>query len=183
LYEVLKREATTKVDVAEENPKKTDEIASEEATITLTRDIIEAARTPNGGFTKSQLAALGIDWPAPEDWIEKKVGTMITPTQLENFNRIEYVAKPSEASYRSTGTKTYKDVAFNSDDRRRMEAILQAMTHFYAPATPYDIARTISRSAWGDEAIREGTVDSLLKRLPEVEYIKWGKYILKSRNT
>ncbi|MBR1683404.1 MAG: hypothetical protein IJ700_08675, partial [Bacteroidaceae bacterium] len=44
LYEVLKREATTKVDVAEENPKKTDEIASEEATITLTRDIIEAAR-------------------------------------------------------------------------------------------------------------------------------------------
>ena len=182
LYEVLKREAAPKVEVADKKPERTDEITPEEATITLTREIIEAARTPNGGFTKSQLAAIGIDWPAPEDWIDKMVGTMITPTQLEKFNRIEYVAKPSEASYRSTGTTTYKDVAFNSDDRRKMEAILQAMTHFYAPATPYDIARTISRSAWGDEAIREGTVDSILKRLPEVEYIKWGKYILKSRN-
>ena len=182
LYEVLKREATPKLDVAEESSKRSNEIASEEATITLTRDIIEAARTPNGGFTKSQLAALGIDWPAPEDWTEKKVGTMITPTQLENFNRIEYIAKPSEVSYRSTGTKTYKDVAFNSEDRRRMEAILQAMTHFYVPATPHDIARTISRSVWGDDIIREGTVDSILKRLPEVDYVKWGKYILKNRN-
>ena len=183
LYEVLKREATTKVDVAKESPQIKEEVASEEATIILTRDIIEVARTPNGGFTKSQLAAIGIDWPAPEDWIEKKVGTKITPTQLENFNRIEYVAKPSEASYKLTGSKTYKDVAAGLDDRKKMEAILQAMTHFYTPATPYDIARTISRTAWGGNIVREETVDSFLKLLPEVEYIKWGKYILKSRNT
>ena len=26
------------------------------------------------------------------------------------------------------------------------------------------------------------TKDSFLKRLPEVEYVQWGKYILKSRN-
>ena len=161
---------------------KVEEAKPEEATILLTSDIIEAARTPNGGFTKSQLAAIGIDWPPPEDWIEEKVGTMITPSQLENFNRIEYVAKTSQSSYKVAGSETYKDVAFGLDDRRKMEAILQAMTHFYTPATPYDIARTISRSAWGDEAISEDTVDSILKRLPEVDYIKWGKYILKSRN-
>lgn len=162
------------------NEKK--EIAkSEETTITLTSDIIEAARTPNGGFTKSQLAALGIAWPPPKDWIEEKVGTMITPTQLENFNRIEYVPKTLTQAILGKGSITYKDIAFSSDDRRKMEAILQAMTHFYSPATPQDIARTISRGEWGEGVVNEDTVDSILKRLPEVEYIKWGKYILKAR--
>ena len=182
LYEVLKKKTHSETEIYKKSQERIEAITTENTTIALTKDIIEAARTPNGGFTKSQLAAIGIGWPPPDDWIKKMLGTKITPSQLAEFNRIEYVAKPSEASYKLTGSKTYKDVAFNSDDRRKMEAILQAMTHFYSPATPYDIARTISRSAWGNEAIREGTVDSILKRLPEVEYIKWGKYILKSRN-
>ena len=63
----------------------------ETATIELTREIIEAARTPNGGFTKSQLAAIGIQWPAPKDWIEQKIGTFITPKQYKLFNEIKYV--------------------------------------------------------------------------------------------
>ena len=182
LYEVLKRKATPEVDDKETELEEAKDIKQEEATVVLTEKIIEDARIPNGGFTKSQLAAIGIGWPPPDDWIKQMVGSMITPSQLAVFNRIEYVAKPSEASYRMTGSRTYKNVAFNSDDRRRMEAILQAMTHFYAPATPHDIARTISRSAWGDDVVHEDTVDSILKRLPEVEYVKWGKYILKSRN-
>lgn len=33
----------------------------------------------------------------------------------------------------------------------------------------------------GGDVVREETVDSYLKRLPEVEYIKWGKYMLKSK--
>ena len=140
-----------------------------------------AARTPNGGFTKCQLAAIGIDWPPPQDWIEEKVGTMITPTQLEAFNHIEYVAKSSTESFKMKGSINYKDVTSSLDDRRKIEAILQAMTLFYTPATPHDIARTINRTAWGDDVVREDTVDSFLKRLPEVEYVKWGKYILKSR--
>lgn len=158
------------------------EVIPEDATIVLTKEIIEAARTPNGGFTKSQLASIGIDWPAPQDWIEKRVGTMITPTQLEGFKRIEYVEKPLTQSILGNGSNSYKNIATDSEDRRRMEAILQAMTHFYTPATPRDIARTVSRSAWGEDVVREDTVDSYLKRLPEVEYVKWGKYILKSRN-
>ena len=152
-----------------------------EATIVLTKDIIEAARTPNGGFTKSQLSAIGIGWPPPQDWIKEKVGSMITPTQLEGFNHIEYVENSSANSYKIKSSITYKDVASSSDDRKKMEAILQAMTHFYTPATPYDIARTISRTAWGSNLVREETVDTLLKRLPEVQYIKWGKYILRNR--
>lgn len=158
-------------------PNKTKE---ETATIKLTRDIIEAARTPNGGFTKSQLAAIGIEWPPDQDWISKKVGAMITPSQLEAFNHIEYVAKKSADSRQEKKAKTYKDVSFNSEERRKMEAILQAMTHFMVPATPCDITRAISRTTWGG-LIKEESVDTLLKRMPEVEYIQWGKYILKSK--
>ena len=154
-------------------------LEKEKATIELTNEIIEAARTPNGGFTKSQLAAIGIEWPPPQGWIDEKVGMMITSKQLENFNRIEYVEKPLSQSLQKKSTNTYMNVAFSADDRRRMKAVLQAMTHFYSPATPHDIARTISRSAWGDDVVNEDTVDSILKRLPEVEYVQWGKYKLK----
>lgn len=182
VYQVLKKKKHSETETNKKNQEGAEKVTQEGVTVELTIDIIEAARTPNGGFTKKQLAAIGVGWPPPENWVEEKVGTMITPSQLADFNRIEYVAKPSGTSYQLKGSVTYKDVASNSDERRKMEAILQAMTHFYAPATPYDIARTISRSAWGNEVIREGTVDSILKLLPEVEYVKWGKYILKSRN-
>ncbi len=155
---------------------------SEEAFIVLTKDIIEAARTPNGGFTKSQLAAIGIAWPPPIDWIKEKVGTMITPTQLEEFKLIKYIKEPSLESS-NVGQRTYKDVALSSQDERRMKAILQAMTEFFSPVTPNVIACTIDTNAWGnDSVVSVDIVDSILKRLPEVEYVKWGKYILKDRN-
>ncbi len=32
---------------------------------------IEAARTPNGGFTREQLAEWGISWPPPKGWQKK----------------------------------------------------------------------------------------------------------------
>ena len=160
----------------------TNEQKTEEATIVLTKKMIEEARTPNGGFTKSQLAAIGIGWPPPPDWIEEKAGARITPAQLEAFNKIDYVAKPAFNPFYGDGSKTYKDIAYNSTERQKMEAILQAMNHFLVPATPRDIARTISRTAWGGDVIREDTVDSFLKRMPEIDYIQWGKYILKSRN-
>lgn len=183
LYEVLKRNVhfeTAANNVKQEN---TESVIPEDATIKLTKEIIEAARTPNGGFTKSQLAAIGINWPPPLNWIEEKIGTMISPTQLKAFNHIEYVTKPSSTLFQRKDIKTYKDVAFNSDERKKMEAILQAMTNFLSPVTPRVIARTIDQTLWGEEdVIKEYTVDSFLKRLPEVEYVKWGKYILKNRN-
>lgn len=155
----------------------------ESATIELTRDLIEAARTPNGGFTKSQLAVLGIAWPAPQDWIDEKVGIYLTPKQFEEFNHIEYVAKKTSkplSSFSPKGTKTYKDVASGDRDRKRLEAVLSAMEHFDVPATPRDVARTVSRSAWGG-TVQEDSVDTILKRLPEVDYVPWGKYILISK--
>lgn len=151
--------------------------------IELTREMIEAARTPNGGFTKNQLAVLGISWPAPSGWIGKVVGTFITPKQLEEFNHIEYASgKPSRliTSYFSQRTETYKDVASGDSDMKHLAIVVNSMEHFDVPVTPRDVARIISCSVWG-ESVQEESIDSILKRLPEVEYIPWGKYILKSK--
>ena len=71
-----------------------------------------------------------------------------------------------------------EDIAFDDRDQKRLETVLAALEHFDVPATPRDVARTVSRSAWGG-IVKEDTVDTMLKRLPEVEYIPWGKYILK----
>lgn len=62
----------------------------------LTREIIESARTPNGGFTKSQLAAIGVPWPRPTDWIEQVIGKEITQKRLEDFRRVEYCISKHE---------------------------------------------------------------------------------------
>lgn len=131
--------------------------------------------------TKDRVVEIN-DLPYLYEVIKKKPHSETKINSDNKESTVEYVAKPTESSYQPSGSKTYKDVAFNSDDCSKMKAILEAMTHFYAPATPLDIARTISRSAWGGDVIREDSVDSILKRLPEVEYVKWGKYILKNRN-
>ena len=171
------------VDTFKDNKEEIESTNREEASIILTKEIIESARTPNGGFTKSQLAAIGIAWPPPQDWIEKKVGAWITPTQLEAFRSIKYVKEPSQVASNLV-TQTYNDVAYNPQDKRRMEAILQAMTNFLSPVTPNVVASTIDPVVWGKhDRVSVDTVDSILKRLPEVDYVKWGKYILKSRNS
>lgn len=169
-----------KENVATSSSSLPESILEEPATIELTREIIEAARTPNGGFTKSQLAALGIEWPAPLDWMAEKIGLKITKSQLEQFNRIEYISNKINLPKTKKGEKTYRDVANDARDKAKMEAVLVAISHFDLPATPRDIARTVSRSAWGG-SVNEDSVDTILKRMPEVEYIKWGKYILKSK--
>lgn len=34
----------------------------------VTREEIEAAKTPAGGWTREQLAAWGVSWPPPKGW-------------------------------------------------------------------------------------------------------------------
>ena len=65
----------------------------QEETIVLTKELIKAARTTNGGLTKKQLAAIGVPWPPPKGWQESKIGTMITEEQLKRFQTIEYATK------------------------------------------------------------------------------------------
>jgi hypothetical protein len=44
-------------------------------------------KTPAGGFTKKQLAALTVPWPPPKHWPQKVIGLLITHEQMERFER------------------------------------------------------------------------------------------------
>ena len=61
--------------------------------VILTREHIKSAKTANGGLTKHQLEAIGIEWPLKKGLIKSKIGTEITQEQLEQFLTVKYVKK------------------------------------------------------------------------------------------
>ena len=61
----------------------------------------------------------------------------------------------------------------------RKKAILRAMGYFRLPAKIKDIARTISRTAWGS-TIKENDVEEIINTMSEVESVE-GKYILRKK--
>lgn len=65
---------------------------TEEFTV-ITDELIDAALTPRGGITRSQLEAVGLSWPKPLDWREQILGMKLSPEELRQFMTIKY-AKP-----------------------------------------------------------------------------------------
>ena len=61
----------------------------------------------------------------------------------------------------------------------RKQALLRAMGYFRLPAKIRDIARTISRTAWG-EPIKEDDVEEIISTLKDVESVE-DKFILRKR--
>ena len=61
--------------------------------VILTREHIKSAKTANGGLTKHQSEAIGIEWPLKKGSINSKIGTEITQEQLEQFLTVKYVKK------------------------------------------------------------------------------------------
>ncbi|MDM7991404.1 MULTISPECIES: hypothetical protein [unclassified Arthrobacter] len=53
-----------------------------------TREEIEAARTPAGGFTKQQLALWGIPWPPPRGWRRQLEEEAEKAAQAQSQDRI-----------------------------------------------------------------------------------------------
>ena len=41
--------------------------------MSVTSEMIEAAKTPAGGWTKAQLAEWGVPWPPPKGWKAKLI--------------------------------------------------------------------------------------------------------------
>ena len=80
--EKTKYEAKTEKKEIEDNTK-----------IILTKEIVISAKTANGGLTKHQLEAIGIEWPLKKGSINSKIGTEITREQLEHFLTVKYVKK------------------------------------------------------------------------------------------
>lgn len=112
------------------------------------------------------------------------VFNVIVRKDIQN-NEIEVPSTNNEENKTNSSPKIYDkiylDIATDSKDKQRLTAVLDAICYFDEPATPRDIARRISRSAWGDGTVSIESVDTILKRLPEVEYVPWGKYILKDK--
>ena len=61
----------------------------------------------------------------------------------------------------------------------RKQALLRAMGYFRLPARIRDIARTISRTAWG-APIKEDDVEEIIKTISEIETID-GKYSMRKK--
>ena len=59
--------------------------ANHERRVTLTPDLIQLAKTRNGGFTRAQLTILGVAWPPPRGWRRAIVGRRISQSELESF--------------------------------------------------------------------------------------------------
>ena len=75
------------------NVKTPDKERTDNTKVILTREHVKSARTANGGLTKHQLEAIGIEWPLKKGSIKSKIGTEITQEQLEQFLTVKYVKK------------------------------------------------------------------------------------------
>ena len=51
----------------------------------LSREYINKHKTPAGAWTKQQLIAIGIGWPAPKGWIKRSIGKEITEDNANKF--------------------------------------------------------------------------------------------------
>lgn len=54
----------------------------------VTRYWLTKHKTPNGGYTKEQLAAVGVSWPPQQGWIKRILGNEVTPEQQRIFEGI-----------------------------------------------------------------------------------------------
>ena len=46
--------------------------------ITVNTEVLALAKTRNGGYTKAQLAAVGVSWPPPKRWKIEVIGQRIS---------------------------------------------------------------------------------------------------------
>jgi len=57
--------------------------------MTLTRDYIMRHRTDRKAWTRSQLEAIGVEWPPTTGWVDRAVGREITREQQRIFEAKE----------------------------------------------------------------------------------------------
>jgi ribonuclease HI len=74
------------VDLTTDAPKPT--AAPAGAAVTLTRELIHAGRGDDGGWTREQLALLGVPWPPKRGWVRAAAGNAIEPAVYETFLKL-----------------------------------------------------------------------------------------------
>jgi hypothetical protein len=53
--------------------------------VVITNDLIAAGMTGNGGWTRIQLALIGVSWPPPKGWRRRAIGRRIPKDDAERF--------------------------------------------------------------------------------------------------
>ena len=54
-------------------------------TVVLTRDLLHAAATKAGAWTKRRLAVFGVPWPPPAGWMDRLAGTEVAAEKYAEF--------------------------------------------------------------------------------------------------
>jgi hypothetical protein len=89
-----------------------------------TSDIIDALRTPVGGFTKRALASIGVPWPPPKGWRQNLIRENALATKSNLYHsRNELEAKEEEDTYHllkfHLTTKEYEKLKYLSFKNRK----------------------------------------------------------------
>jgi hypothetical protein len=53
--------------------------------VTITDDLIESGKSAAGGYSKAQLALLGVTWPPVSGWKQQVIGRQITNDAAAKF--------------------------------------------------------------------------------------------------
>ena len=51
----------------------------------LTREMLNAGKSDAGGWSKKQLAIIGVAWPPPAGWQDRTIGKQIAVADYERF--------------------------------------------------------------------------------------------------
>ncbi len=89
-----------------------------------TSDIIDALRTPVGGFTKRAVASIGVPWPPPKGWRQDLIRENALATKSNLYHsRNELEAKEEEDTYHllkfHLTTKEYEKLKYLSFKNRK----------------------------------------------------------------
>ena len=89
-----------------------------------TSDIIDALRTPAGGFTRRALESIGVSWPPPKGWRQNLIRENALATKSNLYHsRNELEAKEEEDTYHllkfHLTTKEYEKLKYLSYKNRK----------------------------------------------------------------
>lgn len=75
----------------------------------ITKEYILNNRTKAGAWTKSQIIALGVNYPPSTGWIDRAVGTEISEENARLFEKKKYSKKSGATSIKKTISKLRRE--------------------------------------------------------------------------
>lgn len=61
-----------------------------------------------GGWTKDQLASIGVSWPPPSGWIDALIGSMVEEGQRADFERLGMEHRETQAREQAAAEARYE---------------------------------------------------------------------------